>query len=137
MLETVGNDPRESRGAPLALNMSRRPQKPFISCASLPQVAHQDRPLSRSYLTALQPPPPPPPLHPNPHVPHARRRQCSSEAMARVWMTLCLLPLARAFVAGPGLLLGSAVRSAPSDARVAVRGGVSVEYPEYWPEDCH
>eukprot|EP00904_Undaria_pinnatifida_P005687 jgi/Undpi1/2248/HiC_scaffold_12.g05634.m1 len=46
--------------------------------------------------------------------------------MARVWMTLCLLPLARAFVAGPGLLLGSAVRSAPSDARVAVRGGASM-----------
>lgn len=42
-------------------------------------------------------------------------------------MALCLLPLARAFVAGPGLGLRGPVASAPSDPRVAIRGGVRRE----------
>ena len=63
-------------------------------------------------------------------VPRARRRRKgeytnSLEAMARVWMALCLLPLARAFVAGPALGLRVAMGSTPGDPRVAIRGGVS------------
>lgn len=45
-------------------------------------------------------------------------------AMARVWMALGLLPLARAFVGAPAAGLQGVLASRRSDARVAVRGGV-------------